>query len=173
LNLLPVVKTSTPHTEDTMQSIFDRMETVIARQESVFKIFDESTKLDSILAQITDITTSMHDFVITQLTGKVSLILSPMLVDEDQDVANGLIGDIADTIYPYIVLKPTCPGPEQYGDYIITFKNVRTKVIWLLRENGLEQVKNPQTNDDVEQSALFDLLLNQLCTIQLTLWDSC
>ena len=154
-----------------MQSILENMETLIARQESVFQFLDESNNLDSLLAEITDITTSKHDYVIMQLTGKVMRILNG-IIDEEPDAKYGLIGQIADTIYPYISVKPT-PDPEQYGDYSVTIKNVRTEVIQVLGDFGLEQVKNPQTNTDVEHSELFDRILNDICSIQIPLWDSC
>lgn len=118
---------------------------------------------ENLVAEITDITNTKHHYIISMLTGKVSRILNDIL---DGDV----IVDIADTIYPYIVVKQT-PADEQYGDYSITFKNVRAELLRALNDVGLQ--KNPEPPGDVEHSESFELLLNDLCSIQFPLWDSC
>jgi hypothetical protein len=161
---------STPHTEDTMQSILENMEAVIARQESLHSDLEEATKLDGILADIQTVNSKNYLYVREFLGFHIYNILARYsdLGEEDGADPEDLVNKLVNAMFP--CLSVTTKAREDqlaYSEFYVTFKNVHQPIREVLANYGLVFAKNPETNDDIVRNDLLKIVLTRLSWIEI------
>ncbi len=168
---------STLHTEDTMQSILENMQAVIARQESVHSDLEETTKLAGFLADIQTVRSSNYTLVRSYINTHAFFTIGNHypLLDPDTEL-RGLSNEITCVMFPY--LSVNLPDINDHDDEYdedpvqcqVTFKNVRETLREVLADFGIELIKNTETNTSEARNDELNEVLDELCELSFNIY---